>query len=201
MLHDQSVEPKKSIIRIIIFGLYEEEFEEHDPEYISFDVFNAIVFILRKINPHYAQLFQDFIKNHRFINWQLHLLVPVRATLCDSGTDRRTGSILPRLRISRCAVRLRCGHRRNGRAATAAAWPGCNISDALGCASVDRASVPVPGAAEQYSATSRVAQRRRRITKSPNCAGMPTIKWSSRKNYYGTKHYIRTCQMLTQTIM
>lgn len=68
MLHDQSVEPRKSIIRIIIFGLYEEEFEEHDPKYIAFDVFNAIIFILRKLNPHYVQLFLDFIKNHRFIN-------------------------------------------------------------------------------------------------------------------------------------
>ncbi|WP_208941645.1 hypothetical protein [Paracidovorax avenae] len=68
MLHDQSVEPKKSIIRIIIFGLYEEEFEEHDAEYIAFDIFNAIFFILKKLNSHYAQLFLDFIKNHRFIN-------------------------------------------------------------------------------------------------------------------------------------
>lgn len=68
MLHDQSVDPKKSIIRIIIFGLYEKEFEEHDPEYIAFDVFNAVIFILRKLNPQYAQLFLEFVKNHRFIN-------------------------------------------------------------------------------------------------------------------------------------
>ncbi len=65
---------KKSVIRIIIFGLYEEEFEEHDPEYIAFDIFNAIIFILKKLYSHYDQLFLNFTKNHRFINWKPHLL-------------------------------------------------------------------------------------------------------------------------------
>lgn len=70
-IHDAALEPKKSIFRIIIFGLYERDFESFDPDYIASDIFNAIIFILKKINSNWEKIFIKFISNHPILQKNL----------------------------------------------------------------------------------------------------------------------------------